>query len=87
MLTFAHDTKLRAQLSAYYNAVLVGRFGAAAAELAAANEGPVDIADRGGAMTSAAGDNFDASEQDASARDMQILSSQGSSYYETGKPQ
>ena len=38
-------------------------------------------------MTSAAGDNFDASEQDASARDMQILSSQGSSYYETGKPQ
>ena len=46
--------------------------------------GPLDIADRGGAMTSAASTNFDASEQDASSRDMQKLSADGNSLYNEG---
>jgi len=80
MLTFAHDTKLRAQLRAYLAADLTRRFGAGVMDVADANEGPMDIADRGGAMNTAASDNFDASEQDASSRDMMKLADETGGY-------
>ena len=71
--TFAVDTKLRAKVAAANAAFMSNTFGDAGAEAAAAEAGPSDLADRSGAMTKAAGDNFGAGEVDASAADAQRI--------------
>ena len=73
METFAVDTKLRAKVAAANAAFMSNTFGDAGAEAAAAEAGPSDLADRSGAMTKAAGDNFGAGEVDASAADAQRI--------------
>ena len=73
METFAVDTKLRAKVAAANAAFMSNTFGDAGAEAAAAEAGPSDLADRSGAMTKAAGDNFGAGEVDASAVDAQRI--------------
>ena len=73
METFAVDTKLRAKVAAANAAFMSNTFGDAGAEAAAAEAGPSDLADRSGAMTKAAGDNFGAGEGDASAADAQRI--------------
>ena len=77
MLVFAHDAKARAISLASSSAMLEKRFGASAAEVAAADAGPLDISNRGGAMNQAAGDNFGDSEKDASAQDAMLIAAQG----------
>ena len=81
MLTFAHDAKVRATAAAVTRARLAARFGDRGIALAAADAGPMDIADRGAAQNAAASSNFDASEQDRSAVDMQRLADEGRSIY------
>ena len=73
METFAVDTKLRAKVAAANAAFMSNTFGDAGAEAAVAEAGPSDLADRSGAMTKAAGDNFGAGEVDASAADAQRI--------------
>jgi len=74
MTVFAHDSKVRASCLGMTTHRLERRFGAeAGSTLAAADAGPMDIANRGAAQNAAAADNFDASEKDASAMDMQRL--------------
>ena len=73
METFAVDTKLRAKVAAANAAFMANTFSDAGAEAAAAEAGPSDLADRSGAMTKAAGDNFGAGEVDASAVDAQRI--------------
>ena len=77
MLTFAHDSKVRAMCLSVATQGLEGRFGAAGQLLASADAGPMDITDRGSAQNAAASTNFDAGEKDASALDMQRLVDEG----------
>ena len=78
MLTFAVDAKVRAVCSAATTQALQARYGAeAGAELAQLDAGARDLADRGSSMNQAAGTNFDSSEADQSALDMQMLVEQG----------
>ena len=78
MTTFAVDSKVRAICSAATAQVLQARYGAeVGAELAQLDAGPVDLADRSSSMAQAASTNFDSSEADQSALDMQRLVEQG----------
>jgi len=78
MATLAYDTKARAACAAATAGALSARYGDAGAELAALDAGPVDAANRGGAMNQAASSAFgDSSEADMSARDMQLLAGEG----------
>ena len=78
MMTLSHDTKLRTMCAAATAAALCARFGEDDGAVAAAlDAGPVDQADRTSAQNKAAKDNLDGTEQDATARDMLTLASQG----------
>ena len=78
MTVFAHDSKVRATCLSASTAALKARFGAeAGANLAMADHGPMDIADRSSAMTSAASTNFDDSERDQTSVDLQKMASEG----------
>jgi len=58
---FAHDCKVRAFMAGFTEQQFSERFGEVlGADLAAADAGPRDLADRGGAMSAAAKDNFEA---------------------------
>ena len=73
MTTFAYDTKVRALALSATADLLVRKFGATAAPLAAEDAGPVDRGDRGSAMNQAATTNFNDEEADATMRDMEAL--------------
>lgn len=73
MLTFAHDTKVRGLVYGATVAALSARFGAAGRDIAAADSGPLDIADRGSAQNQAASTNFSDEEKDQTAQDMLAL--------------
>lgn len=78
MNTFAHDSKVRPDAMAKMAAQLDARFGGGSGwEIAVADAGPLDIADRGSAMSSAAKSNFDDEERDEASVAMQQLRAQG----------
>eukprot|EP00316_Scyphosphaera_apsteinii_P020507 CAMPEP_0119331916 /NCGR_PEP_ID=MMETSP1333-20130426/81661_1 /TAXON_ID=418940 /ORGANISM="Scyphosphaera apsteinii, Strain RCC1455" /LENGTH=372 /DNA_ID=CAMNT_0007341629 /DNA_START=47 /DNA_END=1166 /DNA_ORIENTATION=+ len=77
MLAFAHDTKVRALSLSAITVRLKARFGDDGEFLAAADAGPMDIADRSTAQNAAASSNFGEGEKDATATDMQILADRG----------
>lgn len=78
MTTFAVDAKVRAVCSAATTQALQARYGPeAGAELAQLDAGRRDLADRSSSMNNAATSNFDASEADQSALDMQQLVADG----------
>ena len=80
MLTFAHDTKVRGLCYGATVAALSARFGAVGREIAAADFGPLDIADRGSAQNQAATTNFSDEEKDQTAQDMLALGAQSGLY-------
>jgi len=80
MSTFAHDTKVRAAVTAHTAAQLARFFGDAGVEIAAEDAGPTDLAERSGAQRAAAETNFDADERDQTAQDM--INLQGKSLWD-----
>lgn len=77
MMVFAIDSKTRAMCLGATTQALEALYGAEGRTIAMADAGPMDIVDRGSAQNSAAATNFDSSEKDATARDMQALVDQG----------
>jgi hypothetical protein len=73
MMTFAHDSKVRATCLAATQRALVCRYGEAGGVLSLCDAGPMDIKDRSSAQNEAATTNFDDSERDATSVDLQKM--------------
>ena len=74
------DDPRAAAARATYAADAVARFGAVGREIAAADFGPLDIADRGSAQNQAATTNFSDEEKDQTAQDMLAIGAQSGLY-------